>query len=373
MEVIADIAPLAEALADVTRAIPSRGYALPVLSGVHISASEDHLLITGTDLDVTVQRRVPAQVVKPGVALVPGKLFKQIVGDKRSKDCIELRVDEGTLHSLNGIDVSLRMLPVDDYPRLPEVPEGARLPLDLRAIAEVAMAASSEDSRPILTGVLFEGNRMVATDSYRLHLADVPFEVDYPRFNVPARALDVAIKVAGRKFDKPASIRFLTGDKHHAGATIWVGDTVIHTRLIEGEFPNYRQLVPTSMPFYVEFDRKLFLEKLGRVKLLVRDTTTPVRLYVDGSKLTLKVVTQDVGEAKATIACVSESQALSPESEVEPSATIAFNPTYLADVIDLPADRVRIEFVDALKPAMATCTDATGVLHRRLLMPVRVP
>lgn len=363
MELITDIAPLAEALGEVIRAVPSRGSALPVLSGVHLTAADDHLLITGTDLDVTIQRRVPAQVTRAGSVVIAGKLFKQVVGDKKSKESIELRVEDDTMYSTNGIDVSMRTLPVADYPRLPEEPVGARMALDLRAVAEVITAASSEDSRPILTGVLLEGNRMVATDSYRLHLADVP-GADYPRTLVPSRALALAVRSAGRKFENEASIQIHEGARGHVTATIWVGETVLHTRIIEGEFPNYRQLIPSSLPYYVEFDKKLFLEKLGRVKLMVRDTTTPVRLEVGSTKLTMRVITQEVGEASAIIPAVSER---------DDGMTLAFNPTYLADVIDLPADRVRIEFVDRLKPAMASATDETGVLHRRLLMPVRVP
>jgi len=227
-------------------------------------------------------------------------------------------------------------------------------------LRQVVRAASTDENRPILTGVLLtaenDGLRMVATDSYRLavrDLADTQVLGAGQKVLVPGRALVELQRLVGAGGDLVLRL----GERD---ATFEVGGTRLTTRLIEGEFPNYRQLIPPSHPNTLTVAREALLEAFKRVKILARDAT-PVRLQLGGDTLGITAVTQDIGTAS------EELDASYSGAEL----TVAFNPDYLvAGVEACIGDEVTLSTLDALKPAVVRGVGADDYLY--LLMPVRV-
>jgi DNA polymerase-3 subunit beta len=234
----------------------------------------------------------------------------------------------------------------------------------------VVPAASHDDARPILTGVYMTaeagGLRLVATDSYRLAVRDlsgVSVLAEGQSVLVPSRALGELARVLGDA--DQVSLRLGERD-----ATFEVGEfsptgdagsgTRLTTRLIEGQFPNYRQLIPESSANRLTIGRDPLLDALRRVKLLAREAT-PVRLGLGPDGVELSAVTQDVGQAQESIDAKYEGAEM----------VIAFNPEYLADGVDaVEGDEVSLETTDALKPAVVRSVERGDYLY--LLMPVRV-
>jgi len=198
---------------------------------------------------------------------------------------------------------------------------------------------------------------MVATDSYRLAVRDLPgasvLGTDQ-KVLVPGRALSELQRLVGNA----SELTLRLGERE---ATFEVGSTRLTTRLIEGEFPNYRQLIPPSYPNKLTVARDALTEAIRRVKILARDAT-PIRLQMTADSLRLTAITQDVGNA------VEELDARLEGNEL----TVAFNPDYFASGVEaVGADEVTLETLDALKPAVLRGVDKPDYLY--LLMPVRVP
>ncbi len=226
-------------------------------------------------------------------------------------------------------------------------------------------AASRDDARPILTGVLLAaeagGLRLVATDSYRLALRDLPgtsLLAEGKQVLVPARALGELTRVLS---GAPTVTLRLGADQ----ATFEVGPVRLTTRLIEGEFPNYRQLIPSAYPNRLSVGKEAMIDAVRRVKLLAREAT-PVRLALRADGVQLTAITQDVGQAREDVDAKYEGTEM----------TVAFNPDFLLEGIEaIPGDEVMLETLDALKPATlkptATNPDG-GTDFLYLLMPVRV-
>jgi DNA polymerase-3 subunit beta len=258
---------------------------------------------------------------------------------------------------------TVRTLPAEEFLRLPE-PTGDGVVLAAGdfadALRQVVPAASHDDARPILTGVLLAaegaGLRLVATDSYRLALRDLPGTSvlqEGQQVLVPSRALgELARVLVGAE---QVTLR-LGADE----ASFDIGSTRLTTRLIEGEFPNYRQLVPASCPNRLSVGKDGLLDAVRRVKLLAREAT-PVRLHLSAEGLELTAVTQDVGQAREDVEAKYEGTEM----------VVAFNPTFLIDGVEAVAgDEVALETTDALKPATVRGSDGDDYLY--LLMPVRV-
>jgi DNA polymerase III subunit beta len=355
---------LAEALATAGRATSGRSGALPVLSGVLTQLDGDRLTITGTDLDLRLRLSVDVGGIEDGTAVLPAKLSGDIVRSLPAGR-VEVIVSPDEVNITGGrSQFSVRPLSVDDFPMsATSATSAVTLPAGAfgEALRQVVRAASTDEARPILTGVLLaaegDGLRMVATDSYRLAVRDLPGQQVLgadQRVLVPGRALAELQRLVG-------SGEELTMRLGERDATFEVGTTTLSTRLIEGEFPNYRQLIPESHPNVVTVSREALLEAIRRVKLLARDAT-PIRLVLGGDTLRLMAITPDVGNA------TEELDAEYTGSEL----TIAFNPDYLAAGVDAcTTEEIALHVRDALKPAVIRGRDAEDYLH--LLMPVRVP
>jgi DNA polymerase-3 subunit beta len=371
---------LVEVLTTAGRAVSSRTSTSMALGGVRIEAVGNHLGVVGTDLDLTVHVSTEAIGITDGVCVAPAKLLADIVRSlEPGAVTIEAQGEKIEIGAARS-RFSLRTFPVDDFPSLPDPPPPATfLPAAglASALRQVVRAASNDDARPLLTGVLIapegSGVRLVATDSYRLAMRDIEGSdafVDTSQILVPARALaelqrlsvlGISAKDAGAtaiEGEDAPSIGLSIGEHD---VTFTAGDVKVSTRLLDGSYPDYRQLIPAEYPNRLHVGKDSLLDALRRVRLLVRDNTTPVRLSMRTGGVDLTVVSQEVGDASETVDADFDGSEL----------TIAFNPTYLIDGVEaVTGDEVLLETVDATKPATVRAAEETN--FRYLLMPVRV-
>jgi DNA polymerase-3 subunit beta len=341
-----------------------------VLSGVRIEASGSALQITGSDLDLTIQVELSVTVDDEGVCVVPARLITDIVR-ALEPGAVVFEVDDGEARITAGrSQFAVRVLPAEEFVRvMPPTGEAVILSATdfAEALRQVVPAASHDDARPILTGVLMAaeggGLRLVATDSYRLAMRDLPGTSvlrEGQSVLVPSRALgELARLLAGAD---QVTLR-LTDDAatfEVGGGAGGAGSVRMRTRLLEGEFPNYRQLIPSSYPNRAIIGKEPFLDAVRRVKLLAREAT-PVRISLRPDGLELTAITQDVGQAHEDLDAKYEGSEM----------VVAFNPEFLIDGVEaVPGDEVQLETLDALKPATVRPTGGPEYLY--LLMPVRV-
>jgi DNA polymerase-3 subunit beta len=378
---------LVEVLTTAGRAVSSRTSTSMALGGVRIETSGNHLGVVGTDLDLTIHVSAEAIGITDGVCVAPAKLLADIVRSlEPGAVTIAAEGDKVEIGAARS-RFSLRTFPVDDFPTLPEPPEpDTSLPAGglAGALRQVVRAASNDDARPLLTGVLIaaegSGIRLVATDSYRLAMRDIDGSdalSDNSQILVPARALAElqrlsVLGMTGKDSAPAASAPEGEGNKDAVVPTVglsigehdvtFTADGVkVSTRLLDGSYPDYRQLIPAAYPNQLHLGKDSLLDALRRVRLLVRDNTTPVRLSMRPGGVDLTVVSQEVGDASETVDADFEGAEL----------TIAFNPTYLIDGVEaVTGDEVLLETVDATKPATVRAAEESS--FRYLLMPVRV-
>lgn len=370
---------LVEALGTAQRAVTNRNASLPVLAGVRLELVDSLLKVTGTDLDLFLQ--VQCEVVSDvdGVAVVPARLAAEIVRALES-GMVTVEADEDEVRISSGrANFSVRSYAAVDFPKVPAPAERAvTLPAAVLsdALKQVVRAASTDDGVPIITGVLLTGEgdgiRLVATDKYRLAMRDVRVaEVLGPgqQVLVPARALAElqrllpAAKGGGAEAEGAPAGGEVTLRLGEQEATFEIGTTRFTTRLIPGQFPDYRPLIPTGQRNTLQIGREPLLEALRRVKLLVRDTITNVRLHLKADGITLTVASADVGTATEDVDAKYEGEDM----------VVAFNPAYLIDGLEaIAGDEVLLQVQDKIKPVTITSADPTTSAYLYLLMPVRV-
>jgi DNA polymerase-3 subunit beta len=366
---------LVDALTTAGRAVSSRGAGLASLGGIRIDIVGNQLTAVGTDLDLTVRVETEAIGLEDGACVAPARLAADIV---RALEPGAVTIEGGD----GEVEISaarsrfvVRTFAVDDFPVLPD-PRPAQVQFSaaglIGALRQVVRAASTDDARPLLTGVLVaaegEGIRLVATDSYRLAFRDLEGTASLPvgtdQILIPARALIELQRLLPSGKDTKESdedvpdVGFSVGDLDAAFST---GGVYLTTRLLDNRFPDYRQLVPPGYPNQLRVGKEALLDALRRVRLLVRDNTTPVRLSLRPGGAELTVVSQEVGHASEDVDADYEGEEL----------TVAFNPSYLIDGVEaVLGDEVIVETVDATKPATVRAPDHDD--YRYLLMPVRV-
>lgn len=356
---------LADALTTAGRAATSRTGALPVLEGLHLSVRGDELSVTGTDLDMSIGLTATVGGVSDGAVVVPARLSADAVKSLPA-GAVEVSAgeDEVTI-SAGRSQFSLRNYSIDDYPA--QVDPAAEA-VTLRsadfgdALRQVVRAASTDEARGVITGVLISAEddavRMVATDSYRLAVRDLPDKellATGQKVLVPHRALAELQRILGGSDELTVRL----GARH---ATFECGQVRLTTRLIEGDYPNYRNLVPPSSPNELKIPKEALLESLRRVKIMARsDASSAVRLNLGPETMTLSVRDQDYGTV------VEE---LDVRYEGEPML-VGFNPDYLMSGVDaIDADEVTFGLRDPVKAVVLRGVGREDYLY--LLMPLRV-
>ena len=369
---------LVEALGTAQRGSPNRNASLPVLNGVRLELAGELLKVTGTDLDLFLQVQCPVVGDADGVAVVPARLAAEIVRAlEPGMVTVEATDDEVRITS-GRASFAVRSYAALDFPKVPAPAErGVTLPAAVLADAlkQVVRAASTDDGVPIITGVLLtsegDGLRLVATDKYRLAMRDIPGADVLSAGQsvlIPARALAELQRLLPAAKGAPAGdgeeatgaeVTMRLGEQE---ATFEIGTTRFTTRLIPGSFPDYRQLIPSGQRNTLQIGREPLLDALRRVKLLVRDTITSVRVHLKADGITLTVASADVGTATEEVDGKYEGEDM----------VVAFNPAYLIDGLEaIPGDEVLIQAQDKVKPVTITVADPMSTAYLYLLMPVR--
>jgi DNA polymerase-3 subunit beta len=353
---------LAAALSIVARGLSSRS-AVQVLTGIHLHAEEGKLTLAATDMEVSLRAAVGGEIAGDGAVVVPGRLLADLT--RLLPDAsVTLAFDEGdgVLEVTSGSYASkVNVFSAEDFPRLPslDVPlHTIDAPALLGTIDKVARAASRDESRPVLTGILvrFEGDKltMAATDSYRLSVKETSLGESGPELDaiIPARALQELARLA-------AGAETVSLGVHENHVIFGVGDVWLTSRRIDGQFPNYNQLLPESFEVEIATPRAPLLEVVRRASVMAQ-RNAPLRLRFGEGELSISAQTQDVGEAR---------ESFEIEYAGDP-VEIGFNPDFLRDGIEAVAgDTVQLRLINPLRPGLIAAPDES---FWYLIMPIRL-
>jgi DNA polymerase-3 subunit beta len=355
--------------------IASSRSAVQALSGVQLDVSDGALELRATDMEVGLRLRVPAEQISAGVAVLPARLLLDVVRALPSADVsLELHVAEQAVRLVSGTAVfELRTLRNEDFPHLPLAPADGGVMLDAPAfidtVARVARSASRDDTRPVLTGILVSVSdsslRMVATDSYRLSVKTTQLEeaVASPfEANVPARALQELARIAQQTAAKQIGVARLDNQVVFtlAGAGSDVSDAMLSSRLIDGQFPNFQQLLPETSEHELLLPREELADVVRRISLLAQKNS-PLRLGFSEGELRVSAQTPDVGEAHETL----------PLSFAGEAFEIGFNPEFLRDGLEsVESEEILIKLSSPLRPGLIESADGSGFVY--LVMPIRL-
>jgi DNA polymerase-3 subunit beta len=358
---------LHEGLNAVAASVPTKT-TLPVLSNILVEATKDGLRLSGTDLDLAVSTVIPAQVDQEGATTLPARKLLEIVRELPSASIRVTSSGEQRIQIECGRSrFKLLGLSRDEFPAFPVVKfEGGWkiAAKDLqKLIGHVAFAASTEESRPILNGVLWELQsdrmRMVATNGHRLARMDIPVKGAGGQADliVPPKALEQI----RRLFGPDDEIEIARSDNHLGFRS---AGTQIYTRLIEGPYPNYEQVIPRENDKIMTADRGAFAAALRRMSVVASDQTHRIRLAFANGACKLSVTTPDLGEAQEEMTVAYEGDPLE----------IGFNAAYLLEILKyLPTDEVRMSFKG---PERATTCEPVGwddpASYLTLVMPLRL-
>lgn len=357
---------LVSKLSTVSRALSTRT-ATQALSGILIVAEERTVTLGATDGEMGLRTEFAVEVGKTGSVLLPGRLLADIARSLGGPTVeIELREAERDVEIRSAASsFHLRVLPAADFPKLPEEgDEPLRIPAQAIAstVELVARAASRDDMRPVLTGVLVsaadEEMTMVATDSYRLAVKRTELKGEIGgelKANIPARALRELGRIVSAEGVKEVAVSLLRNQ-----AVFSAGGIVLSTTLIEGQFPNFRQLLPESYEHDVRLPRGEFLDVARRVSQLAQ-RNAPLRLAFSAGELTVAASTPDVGDAEETMPAAFEGEPLE----------IGFNPEFLKEGIEsVEGDEVMLRLISPLRPGLLQPVDNDD--FRYLVMPIRL-
>jgi len=363
--------PLAEAVAWAARALPARPTA-PVLAGIRIQAASE-LTLSTFDYEVSARATIAAPADEPGTVLVSGRLLAEIVRSLPAKP-VDLSTD-GTKMTVRcgNATFTLMLLPADEYPTLPEMPEvTGTVGADTfsSAISQVAIAAGRDDTLPALTGIRVEivGDTLtlVATDRYRLAVRELRWTPLVPGLTtavlVPARVLGEAARALTSGAEVAVALASEATGAPTDGIIGFEGSgRQTTTRLLSGEYPKYQTLLPSEFSAVAELPAAPFSDAVKRVAL-VAERNTPVRLTFNPGEVLLEAGTGDEAQATEAIEGSFEGDQLQ----------IAFNPQYLLDGIGaIDSDVARISFTTATRPAVITAKGDSQPDYRYVIMPIR--
>jgi DNA polymerase-3 subunit beta len=355
---------LTQKLGIVARGVSTRT-AVQILGGILLTAEGSQLTLAATDMELSLRASLEAQVEAEGSVVVPGRLLVELVRLlPDSEVTIEQRADEGVVRVASGsFESRLNTYAADDFPRLPETMSLERHMVDrdalLETIGRVSRSASRDESRPVLTGILvrFEAGKIVmaATDSYRLSVKETPFAGSAPELEaiVPARALSELARIAQGAEQVELAV-------HENQVVFGIDGVWLTTRRIDGQFPNYKQLVPEAFEHEVALPREELLEVVRRIAVMAQ-RNTPLRLRFAEGEVTISARTQDVGEAQESLPAPFTGEPLE----------IGFNAEFLRDGVESVGDEtIRMRLISPLRPCVLQGEGADDFLY--LIMPIRL-
>jgi DNA polymerase-3 subunit beta len=355
---------LVQALGVVSRAVSTRT-SVQILSGILLERHETGLRVAATDMELSLRATLPAQLEGDGSIVLPGKTFADIARLLPSDEVsIEHKPSESVVHIVSGTaSYTLNTYNPEDFPRLPELDAVTTFAVEreplLETIGRVARAASRDESRPVLTGILVQFTAgtlvMAATDSYRLAVKQTALEGTVPELEaiVPARALQELARIAN------------TGDEVEVGVhenqVIFATSGVwLTTRRIDGQFPNYKQLLPEAFEYELNVPRLELLDVVRRAAVMIQ-RSTPLQIRFAEGELTVIARTHEVGESKESMPIAFAGETLE----------MGFNADFLRDGLEsLEGDDVRVKLISPLRPAVI---QGEGDDFTYLVMPIRLP
>jgi DNA polymerase-3 subunit beta len=355
-------------LQTVTRVASARS-AVQALSGVMVSAVADSTPeLLATDMEIGLRVPLAAEVIRPGFAVLPARLLLDVARSLPAEELtMELRSSEQDVELICGpATFHLRMLRAEDFPTLPSPTAETRITIPSEAFVEtvsrVQRSASKDETRPVLTGILMSASgqelRMVATDSYRLSVKETVLEAPLQgslEANVPARALGELVHIA-----QGADSDTLAVSVGQNQVVFELGDTVLSSRLIDGQFPNYRQLLPESVDHELRLSTTEVADVVRRISLLAQKNA-PLRLSFSEGTLTVSAQTPDVGGASEAIPVPFHGEEFD----------IGFNPEFLRDGLEsIESDELVLKLISPLRPGLIESPDTGDFVY--LIMPIRL-
>ena len=366
MQLKAERDPLLDGLQTAARALSTRT-TLPSLGGIMLVSEGGKAVARATDGELAVTVELDAEVDGDGQILLPGRLLADVsralpqgtvtLGERKDKGDVELTAGTANFH--------LRLLDAEDFPRLPELGDES-ITMPAAALAEtvdrVARAASRDEVRPILTGIMVSVEEstltMVATDSYRLSVkrtelesgAGGPFEA-----NVPARAMRELARIVSQNGVEEVQIA-LPGNQ----VVFSAGSVRLSSRLIEGQFPNYRQLLPDAFDHDVRLPRSELLDVTRRIRYLAQ-RNAPLKLAFSEGEVTVAAETPEIGDASESMPCAFEGEAME----------IAFNPQFFIEGIEsVETEELVLRLTSPLRPGLLQPAGSEDFSY--LVMPIRL-
>jgi DNA polymerase III subunit beta len=367
MKLSLQTADLLTQMQTVTRVASTRS-AVQALSGVMIVAASDRTELLATDMEVGLRMPLAAEVSHPGEVVLPARLLLDVVRAlPAGRLSLELRTAEQDVELLCGGSLfHLRTLRTDDFPSLPVAGTDGLTTLPAEAFVQtverVARSASHDETRPVLTGILISATgrelRMVATDSYRLSIKRTELEAPLQgnlEANVPARALQELVRIAQQS--QSTEITVGVGQNQ---MVFELDGVVLSSRLIDGQFPNYRQLIPESVEHELRLSTAELADVVRRISLLAQKNA-PLRLAFGEGELTVSAQTPDVGEASETIPVPFHGEPFE----------IGFNPEFLRDGVEsIDTDELLMKLISPLRPGLIESPDSGDFVY--LVMPIRL-
>jgi DNA polymerase III subunit beta len=363
---------LSAALSLVSRAVSPRS-TLPVLGNVLLETTASGLLVTATNLDLTIAATVPAEVELDGRTTVPARLLAEYVASLAEAPCaLELEPTTQVLHLSCGVHrTNLHCIDAVEFPPLPARDGDAAIELTAatfaNAVSQTAMAASGDEASPVLTGVLFQvdGDRLTlaATDRHRLAVKtlEVSSSGEKPFSGsviVPSRHLSEVARAVNPA--RPTVAISISAQRNQVFFSL--KDVEVSSRLIEGNYPNYAQVIPGESSTTVVLPTASLLREAKTASVLARDAANPVRLRVGDNTLTLVAQTAEVGDDEAPLSA----------NVTGDDVQIAFNARYVLDALSvMDSDEVQLSFNGSLQPGVIRPSGRDDYLC--IIMPVRVP
>ncbi|MGA2926702.1 MAG: DNA polymerase III subunit beta [Solirubrobacteraceae bacterium] len=354
-------------LQTVSRVASTRS-AIQALSGVQIAATAEGCELRATDVEVGLRVPLPADVSREGVIVLPARLLLDVVRAlPHQQVSLELRSSQQDVELISGnATFHIRTLRTEDFPPFPEPDAASAIALPgsvfVSTALKVAGSASRDETRPVLTGILVSANerdlRMVATDSYRLSVKETTLESPLSssfEVNVPARALQELARLAAQGKEEQLTVSV------QQNQVLFVLDgVVLSSRLIDGQFPNYRQLLPETFEHELRISGPELTEVVRRVSLLAQKNA-PLRLSFIPGELTVSAQTPDVGEASESLPVPFQGEPLE----------IGFNPEFLrAGLEAIDQGDVVLKLISPLRPGLIEAADESRFLY--LIMPIRL-